>query len=118
MNRPHGGPAGHAGPGWAMNAIIEARSAVKPFGQAPALRGTTVLVSQGEILAVMDHSGSGKPTLLHCLAGILVPTSVLPAAARPHGPFSAAEEEPDNLRMPTAVIDTSAQRAEPARSRS
>ena len=56
--------------GWAMNAIIEARSAVKPFGQAPALRGTAVLVSQGGILAVMDHSGSGKPTLLHCLAGI------------------------------------------------
>jgi len=98
--------------------MIETRHVAKNFGQTSALRDASLSVAQGEILAVMDHSGSGKPTLLHCLAGILVPTSVLPAAARTHGPFSAAEEEPDNLRMPTAVIDTSAQRAEPAGSRS
>ena len=53
--------------------LIEARDAVKSFGQTPALRGASVATSQGEILAIMGPSGSGKSTLLHCLAGIFQP---------------------------------------------
>jgi putative ABC transport system ATP-binding protein len=53
--------------------IIEARGVVKSFGHTPALRGATIAVAPGEILAVMGPSGSGKATLLHCLAGILAP---------------------------------------------
>jgi len=53
--------------------IIEARDLVKSFGQTPALRGATLGVRAGEILAVMGPSGSGKSTLLHCLGGILAP---------------------------------------------
>jgi putative ABC transport system ATP-binding protein len=55
--------------------LIEARDAVKSFGQTQALRGASVAVAQGEILAVMGPSGSGKSTLLHCLAGIFTPDS-------------------------------------------
>jgi putative ABC transport system ATP-binding protein len=54
---------------------IEARDVVLSFGQTPALRGASVTVVSGEILAVMGPSGSGKSTLLHCLGGILVPAS-------------------------------------------
>jgi putative ABC transport system ATP-binding protein len=57
-----------------MNAI-EARNVVLSFGQTPALRGASVAVRGGEILAIMGPSGSGKSTLLHCLGGILVPQS-------------------------------------------
>jgi len=39
---------------------------------------------------------------------------MLPAAVNIMGPLSAACAEPDNLRALTAVIDTSAQRAESA----
>jgi len=55
--------------------VIEARDVCLSFGQTPALRGATLVVVEGEILAVMGPSGSGKSTLLHCLAGILVPDS-------------------------------------------
>src|SRR6266851_6358065 len=87
MDRPHRGPAGPArasgtpvtadlpavaaAPG--TGKIIEARNLEKSFGQTPALRGASLGVRQGEIIAVMGPSGSGKSSLLHCLAGILVP---------------------------------------------
>ena len=42
--------------------IIEARDLVKSFGETPALRGASLTVRQGEIVAVMGPSGSGKST--------------------------------------------------------
>ena len=53
--------------------LIEARDITKSFGQTPALRGASVAVAGGEILAIMGPSGSGKSTLPHCLAGIFTP---------------------------------------------
>ncbi|MER7274878.1 ABC transporter ATP-binding protein [Dactylosporangium sp. NPDC000244] len=55
--------------------MIEARDVARSFGTTPALRGATVAVAPGEILAVMGPSGSGKSTLLHCLSGICTPDS-------------------------------------------
>jgi putative ABC transport system ATP-binding protein len=53
--------------------ILRARGVVKSYGQTQALRGVTIDVEEGEILAVTGPSGCGKSTLLHCLAGILRP---------------------------------------------
>ncbi|MEU9505845.1 ABC transporter ATP-binding protein [Micromonospora sp. NPDC048170] len=52
---------------------LKARGVVKAYGRTPALRGITLDVAEGEIVAVTGPSGCGKSTLLHCLAGILRP---------------------------------------------
>ncbi|UYQ66308.1 ABC transporter ATP-binding protein [Streptomyces peucetius] len=53
--------------------IIEARDVVKAYGPTQALRGISVGIGEGEIVAVTGPSGCGKSTLLHILAGILSP---------------------------------------------
>ena len=53
--------------------ILAARGVVKSYGNSPALRGVTLAVAAGEIVAVTGPSGCGKSTLLYCLSGIMVP---------------------------------------------
>ncbi|MFB9234951.1 ABC transporter ATP-binding protein [Plantactinospora siamensis] len=56
-----------------MTTLLRARGLVRSYGLTPALRGVTIDLGEGEILAVTGPSGCGKSTLLHCLAGILRP---------------------------------------------
>lgn len=55
--------------------LLTARDLVKAHGRTQALRGASVELRAGEILAVSGTSGSGKSTLLHCLSGIVRPDS-------------------------------------------
>jgi putative ABC transport system ATP-binding protein len=56
-------------------ALLSARDLHKSFGQTHALRGVSLDVAGGEIVAIMGPSVSGKSTLLHCLAGVITPDS-------------------------------------------
>jgi putative ABC transport system ATP-binding protein len=58
-----------------MSQILAGSDLHKSFGLTQALRGMSITLNEGEIVAVMGPSGCGKSTLLHCLAGMLTPDS-------------------------------------------
>ena len=59
--------------------IVETKDLAKTYDtgsiKVKALRGIDLLVSKGEMVAVMGPSGCGKTTLLNCLSGLDEPTA-------------------------------------------
>lgn len=54
-------------------AFIQALGVGLTYGPTPAVVDVSVTIDAGESVALMGASGSGKSSLLHCLAGVLVP---------------------------------------------
>ena len=53
--------------------MLEARGVSLSYGPTPALRDVSLRIGPGASVALMGASGSGKSSLLHCLAGVVVP---------------------------------------------
>lgn len=77
-----------------MTPVLVGRNLRKSYGPTPALRGASIAVGEGEIVAVMGPSGCGKSTLLHCLAGVLTPD-----AGEVHFDGQRIDRAPDRERV-------------------
>ena len=59
-----------------MTAIVEVDSLAKTYkGGFTALRGVSLSIAEGEILALLGPNGAGKTTLISTICGIVQPTS-------------------------------------------
>ena len=58
-----------------MTAIVEVDSLAKTYkGGFTALRGVSLSIAEGEILALLGPNGAGKTTLISALCGLTTPT--------------------------------------------
>jgi simple sugar transport system ATP-binding protein len=63
------------GAGGAGDSVISASDVTKSFGHIEALRGASVDVGAGEVVALFGDNGAGKSTLMKVLCGIHQPDS-------------------------------------------
>jgi putative ABC transport system ATP-binding protein len=70
---------GAPAPAHSNGTVVEARDLTRRYGEGEtavdALRGVSLDVTAGQLVAVMGPSGSGKSTLMHILAGLDLPTA-------------------------------------------
>jgi putative ABC transport system ATP-binding protein len=70
---------GPPAPAHSNRTVVEARDLTRRYGEGEtavdALRGVSLDVTAGQLVAVMGPSGSGKSTLMHILAGLDLPTT-------------------------------------------
>ncbi len=71
-----------------------------PTGDEPALRGVSLEVSAGEVVALVGENGSGKTTLAKLLAGLYQPA----AGTIAWDGTDVSTVDPDELRRQVAVI--------------
>ena len=91
-------------------------------GRGPVLREVELQVHRGEVLALTGPSGSGKSSLLHCLAGFVdadagqvslfgQPPGAVPVSWLGQQPFLIQGSWADNLRLTAPRADATAMHA-------
>ena len=88
--------------------IMRARGLEMSFGQTHALRGVDLDILSGEVLAVTGPSGSGNSTLLHVMAGVLVPDAGSVGYHGGKSPGGGATDVAEDIAVNIAVLDEAA----------
>jgi ABC-2 type transport system ATP-binding protein len=65
-------PAAGERPVTAARTILQVRGAAKSFGNIQALKGASIDLEQGELLALLGPNGAGKTTLIRAITGRVV----------------------------------------------
>src|SRR3954471_16865300 len=55
--------------------LLELAEVVVAYGKVEALRGLTMRVEEGEIIALLGSNGAGKSTTLRAISGLVAPRS-------------------------------------------
>lgn len=50
-----------------LDPVISLRDVYKSFGRNPVLRGVSLDIGKGQVMAIIGRSGSGKSTILRCI---------------------------------------------------
>lgn len=58
-----------------MKTILDVKNLCKSFGETQVLNNINFKVNEGEFVAIMGQSGSGKSTMLYSISGMDRPTS-------------------------------------------
>ena len=56
-----------------MQSMLQVKDLEHKYGAIQSLKGVSLDVSQGEVVALIGANGAGKTTLLRCISGILKP---------------------------------------------
>lgn len=54
-----------------MKALLEVRDLRVSYGSVEALKGVSLHLNEGEVIAVLGANGAGKSTLLRCISGLI-----------------------------------------------
>lgn len=91
--------------------ILQLRDLRKQFGDLEVLKGVSIDVRQGEVIAIVGVSGSGKSTLLRCVNLLELPTGgdvVFDGRRVPYekagSAFSSASREISRLRADIGMV--------------
>jgi ATP-binding cassette subfamily B protein len=96
--QPAGAPVG--GLADPVRIAVDDVSFTYPAGSEPALRGVSLTIAPGEVVALVGANGSGKTTLAKLIAGLYLPDR---GAVRWDG-LATAEADRDALRARAAVV--------------